>query len=242
MMRFRLRANGCSRTAISLLPPRGPRQQQIGHIGAGNQQDKAHRAQQNHERPSRRRLRRVAQGWRSEASLRVPVIFGVLPAGLCSATALFPALSWSRVTPGLIARPHRNSGPRWCCWDRAGRAPRGRPGDRWRRTCPKHSDDRVRLVAERNGAIPTILGIAAELALPEAVADHDNLAAVGAVLLLREGAAKQDGRAKKDGSTPRRRGCRGPVREQSPVRIEARTTEVVSGHILKDTGLALSRC
>ena len=42
--------------------------------------------------------------------------------------------------------------------------------------------------------MPTI-GIAAELALPEAVAEHDDFAAVGRVLLRGEGAAQHDRRA-----------------------------------------------
>ena len=80
------------------------------------------------------------------------------------------------------------------------------------------------------------VGIAAEFALPEAVADDDDVAAVGGVFLRREGAAEHDGRAEEaevgfgdvdavdllgDGAGE----------------VEAGTAEVVRGDVLKDAGL-----
>src|ERR1700723_192249 len=60
----------------------------------------------------------------------------------------------------------------------------------------QYANNRIRLVAERNSA-PHNVGIAAKFALPEPVVEHHNMAAVGTVLLRREGAAKQNRRAKK---------------------------------------------
>ena len=56
------------------------------------------------------------------------------------------------------------------------------------------ADDGVGLVAEREGGADDV-GVAAEFALPEAVADDDDFAAVRGVFLRREGAAEHDGRA-----------------------------------------------
>ena len=97
------------------------------------------------------------------------------------------------------------------------------------------AEDGIGLVAERKRGADNFR-IAAEFALPESVADDDDVAAVGRVFLRREGAAENHGRA-----------------EEAEVRfgnvnamhllghfageIEARTAEVVGGDILQHAGL-----
>ena len=58
------------------------------------------------------------------------------------------------------------------------------------------TDDGVGLVAERDGGADDV-GVAAELALPESVADDNDVAAVRGVFLRREGAAEQTGAPKR---------------------------------------------
>jgi hypothetical protein len=56
-----------------------------------------------------------------------------------------------------------------------------------------HADDGIRLIAQGE-RFPHDGRVAAELALPQAVAQHHRLAAVGRVLLRREGPSQRHGR------------------------------------------------
>ena len=85
-------------------------------------------------------------------------------------------------------------------------------------------------------ALPMTVGIAAELALPQAVAQHHHVAAVGRVFLRREGAAQHHRRAE-DAEV----GFAdvNAVDQLRPVAgdVESRAGEVVGGHVLEDAGL-----
>ena len=97
------------------------------------------------------------------------------------------------------------------------------------------TDDGVGLVAERDAGADDV-GVAAELALPESVADDHDVAAVGGVFLRCEGAAEHDGRAEEaevgfgDVDAVDLLG-------NGAGEVEAGTAEVVGGDILKDAGL-----
>ncbi len=97
------------------------------------------------------------------------------------------------------------------------------------------AEDGIGLVAEGERGADDIR-IAAELALPEAVADDDNFAAVGGIFLGREGAAKHDGGVEETkvgfgdvDAVDLLRDCAGE--------IKSGTAEVVGGDVLKDTRL-----
>ncbi len=97
-------------------------------------------------------------------------------------------------------------------------------------------DDGAGLVAERDAGAHNV-GIAAELTLPESVANHDDMAAVRGVFLRCEGAAKLDWRAKEPEIGF------GDVEAVDLLgndagKVEARTAKVVSGDVLKDAGLS----
>ena len=97
------------------------------------------------------------------------------------------------------------------------------------------TDDGVGLVAEGDAGADDV-GVAAELALPEAVADDHDVAAVGRIFLGGEGAAEDDGRAEEaevgfgDVDAVDLLG-------NGAGEVEAGTAEIVGGDILKDAGL-----
>ena len=97
------------------------------------------------------------------------------------------------------------------------------------------AEDGVGLVAERERGADNV-GVAAELALPEAVADDDEVAAVGGILLRREGAAEDDGRAEEAEVGFRDVDAVDLLRDGAG-EVEAGTAEVVGGDVLEDFGL-----
>ena len=98
------------------------------------------------------------------------------------------------------------------------------------------ANDGVWLIAERKRGADDV-GIAAELALPEPVADDDHVAGGGGVFLGREGAAEDDGRAEEAEIRF------GDVNAVDLFRdlageIKVGTTEVVGGDVLENAGLS----
>ena len=97
------------------------------------------------------------------------------------------------------------------------------------------TDDGVGLIAEGDAGADDV-GVAAELALPEAVADDHDVAAVGGIFLGGEGAAEDDGRAEE----PEVRFGNVDAVDllgNGAGEVEAGTTEIVGSDILKDAGL-----
>ena len=102
---------------------------------------------------------------------------------------------------------------------------------------PQDSDDGVGLIAQRE-RLAHDRRIAAEPALPQAVAQHHDLAAVGRVLLRGEGAA-QDHRSAEEAEV-----ALGDVDAVELLRmvageVVAGAGHVVGGHFLEDAGLPL---
>lgn len=100
-----------------------------------------------------------------------------------------------------------------------------------------HADDRVRLIAERDGRSYD-LRIAAKFALPQPIAQYDNLAAVGSVFPRREGAAQHHRRAEEA------KVGLGHVQPMHLFRhcsskVESWPAKVIRSHILNDAGLLL---
>ena len=211
----------------------GADEQQVGDVGAGDEQDEADGSEQDEEGIARAGDDGVAQRLDAEAVFGSHVVrveaaelIGgefELGVGLGEGDAGFEAAGDKEVVAQVGA---------------VGIDLEGNPeiglgiGDEG---FSEHADDGVGLVAERDGGADDV-GIAAELALPEAVADHDDVAAVRGVFLRREGAAEHDGRAEEaevgfgDVDTVDLLG-------NGAGEIEAGTTEVVGGDVLKDAGL-----
>ena len=100
-----------------------------------------------------------------------------------------------------------------------------------------HAHDRIRLIAQRE-PFPDDGRIAAEAALPEAIAQHHYLAAVGRVLQRRKGAAQHGLGAEE---TEVALGNVNAVELFGPVagEVEAGAGEVVGGNVLEYAGLPL---
>ena len=97
------------------------------------------------------------------------------------------------------------------------------------------TDDGVGLVAEGDAGTGDV-GVAAELALPEAVADDHDVAAVGSLFLGGEGAAEDDGRAE-EAEVGFGNVDAVDLLGNDAGEVEARATEIVGGDVLKDAGL-----
>ena len=216
------------------LPSRGAHQQQIGDIGARDQQNHAHCSQHHQQRVARIANNAVAQ--RSNGKLLLRICFGkiaVVLRGCCH-----------QLCVGLL---HRDAGLEHsgnlkevvhvvAGWLKLKRQPhiRLRVGDK---LFSNYTDDRVRLVAQGE-RLPDYGRIAAELALPQAVAQHHHIAAVGRVFLRSEGSSQHDRRAIHAEVTLRDMNA---VELFRPVtaEVESGAGIVVGSNILEYAGLAL---
>ena len=182
-MRPRL-APSAARTAISLLPCRALRQQQVGDVRAGDQQHEHHRAE--------RDVDRLAQGCRRPAARSngsTPTLQSFFQAGIvsaiCARTASRSCLrlrdrdaGLQRVPPDSASACWRPVPPRVKAFKRQKLAGSSSGRARWRSNAPgrQHADHPVRLVVEQQLAAQDGR-VAAEIGLPGGVAEDDDAGA-----------------------------------------------------------------
>ena len=171
----------------------GADEEQIGDVGAGDEQDEADGSEQDEERGAHVADDAVAQGLDGEAFFGAHVAVGIAAAKLVGGEL--------QLSVGL---GERDAGLKACGGEKkvalvgaVGVDLEGQPDVGFRigdEGLAEDSDDGVGLVAERERGADDV-GIASEFALPEAVADDHDFAAVGRIFLRGEGAAQHDGRA-----------------------------------------------
>ena len=212
----------------------GADEQQICHVGAGDEQDEADGSEEDEERRAHVADDAVAQGFDGEAFFWPHRAFRVAAAELVGGDVEL-GVGLGEGYAGLEASGGEEE---VALVGAVGVDLEGQPdvgfgvGDEG---LAEDSDDGVWLVAEREGAADDV-GIASEFALPEAVADDDDFAAVGRVFLRGEGAAQHDGRAKEAEvgfADVDAVDLLGMVAGE----VEAGAAEVVGGDVLKDAGL-----
>src|SRR5579859_5612674 len=100
----------------------------------------------------------------------------------------------------------------------------------------QNADHSVWLIAELNAGADDVL-IAAEFPLPQAIAEDDNVTAVGRVLLRREGTAQHDRRSE-EAEVCLTRVNPMHLLGNSAGEIEPWSAEVVRSNVLEDAGLS----
>ena len=210
----------------------GTHEQQIGDVGAGDEQDEAHSSEQNEQRGAGVGNDGIAQRLHAEAG------FGI---GERPAAAEF-LVGELHLRVGLRqgdARPEpRRRHEVVALVGAVGIDLEGQPDvghGIGAELLADDAEDRVRLIAERKRGADDV-GIAAELTLPEAVADHDHVSAVGRIFLRREGAA-EDHRCSEEAEVRFAHVNAVDLFGHFAGEVKAWTAEVVRGDILQNAGL-----
>ena len=212
----------------------GADEQQISHVGAGDQQDQAHGTQQDKEGFPGLVHDGIAKGLDRE--FEAGILDGI------QAKKLLERELQLRV--GLLQRDARletRRNPKEVALVGAvGLELEGDPQLRLRighEVSPEDADDCVGLASQRQRT-PDHIGIAAEPPLPESVTQHNHIAAVGHVLLGRKGPPEDHARAVDAEIGFADMNAMHHLRPAAGD-VEARPAEIVRAHIFEDAGLPL---
>ena len=217
------------------LASRSANEEKICNVGARDQQHESDSAQENEERFAHIADDEVAEGLHGKTIRHLDIgrvaaqelLCCDLELGVCllEAYAGLQASGGEEVVALILAirielegEPHVGDGIGFEVW-------------------AKDPDDGVRVAAKRDRSADD-LRIAAELPLPEAVAEDDNPAAVRKILFRREGAAKLHRSAEECEIVMSNVDAMNLFRH-STGEVEAWAPEVIGGDVLKDVGLLL---